>query len=474
MLKRTDFENEMRSVAAWLQQHFENIEKYPVKSPVAPREIFEKFPDDIPQEGTSTKEILKDITYKIMPGITHWQHPNFHAYFTANSSTESVLAETVMSGLSAQCMMWVTSPAAAELEEKVLNWLKKPMNIPASWHGVIQDTASTATLAAILTARERANDFQSNLKGVPANLRIYCSTETHSSIDKAVAISGIGTNNLIKISVNSDLSMNTDQLRKAILKDLNDGYKPICVVSALGTTGTVAIDSVPEISSICKEYGLWHHIDAAYAGTALLLPEYHNWIKGVEDADSFVFNPHKWLFTNFDCTAYYVKNKEQLIRTFEAVPEYLKTGIKSNINNYKDWGVPLGRRFRALKLWWVIKSYGLKNIQKKLRKHIELAALFVHKISKHDEFEFPVPPIINFCCLRWIPQGITDQQKINELNATLLEYLNTQGKIYISHTKINGKYVLRFVFGQTYLEKRHIDKAFRTLLEAIEVQRHLL
>jgi aromatic-L-amino-acid decarboxylase len=370
--------------------------------------------------------------------------------------------------------MWVTSPAAAELEEKVLNWLKKPMNIPASWHGVIQDTASTATLAAILTARERANDFQSNLKGVPANLRIYCSTETHSSIDKAVAISGIGTNNLIKISVNSDLSMNTDQLRKAILKDLNDGYKPICVVSALGTTGTVAIDSVPEISSICKEYGLWHHIDAAYAGTALLLPEYHNWIKGVEDADSFVFNPHKWLFTNFDCTAYYVKNKEQLIRTFEAVPEYLKTGIKSNINNYKDWGVPLGRRFRALKLWWVIKSYGLKNIQKKLRKHIELAALFVHKISKHDEFEFPVPPIINFCCLRWIPQGITDQQKINELNATLLEYLNTQGKIYISHTKINGKYVLRFVFGQTYLEKRHIDKAFRTLLEAIEVQRHLL
>jgi aromatic-L-amino-acid decarboxylase len=474
MLKRTDFEKEMRLVASWLQEYFKKIEEYPVKSQVGPREIFKKFSDKIPVKGSSTEEILTEITHKILPGITHWQHPNFHAYFTANSSTESVLAETVMSGLSAQCMMWATSPAAAELEEKVLNWLKKPMNIPSSWHGVIQDTASTATLAAILTAREKATDFQSNLRGVPNNLRVYCSTETHSSIDKAVAISGIGTDNLIKISVNSDLSMNTDNLKKAIIKDIKNGYKPTCVVSALGTTGTVSIDSVSEISTICKEYEIWHHIDAAYAGTALILPEYHKWIDGIEDAESFVFNPHKWLFTNFDCTVYYVKNKEFLIRTFEAIPEYLKTGINSSINNYKDWGVPLGRRFRALKLWWVIKSYGLENIQNKLRKHIQLSEYFVKKVSANNEFEFPVSPILNFCCLRWIPPGFTDQQKINDMNSTLLEYLNTQGKIYISHTKINDNYVLRFVFGQTYLEKRHVDKTYHTLMDAIEVQRHLL
>jgi aromatic-L-amino-acid decarboxylase len=474
MLNREDYLQEMQKVSAWIARYFDSIKNLPVKSQVAPGDVFSQFEDIMPIQGTTTEVILEEITEKILPGITHWQHPNFHAYFPANSSVESVLAETITAGIGAQCMMWVTSPAAAELEEKVLGWLRDKMGIPGSWQGVIQDTASTATLAAVLTAREKTTGFTSNKNGVPSGLVAYCSMESHSSIEKAVAIAGIGTNNLRKISTNPDLSMNVEDLRKTIINDLNSGYKPFCVVSALGSTGTVAMDSVGCISAICNEYDIWHHIDAAYAGSALLLEEYQYLINGIEKADSFVFNPHKWLFTNFDCSAYYVKNADLLVKTFEAIPEYLKTNIPSDINNYKDWGVPMGRRFRALKLWWVIKSYGLENIQKTLRNHIDLATYFCDKIGQVPEIELLTKPILNFCFLRWKPLKITDENLVNVLNSDLVDKINRSGKLFISHTKVEGRYGIRFVFGQTYLTKQDVELAYKTLTETINEMKTLV
>ena len=330
--------------------------------------------------------ILKDLDRIITPGITHWQHPNFHAYFPANSSVESQLGEMITTAIGAQCMIWDTSPAAAELEERMMEWMRDMMSLPKDFTGVIQDTASTATLAAILTAREVKTNFKSNEEGVPGNLRVYCSTETHSSIEKGVMISGIGSKNLVKIPVDEQMRMIPEALDQQVAQDIKDGLVPCCVIAAVGTTGTLAVDQIDLLGTICKKYRVWLHVDAAYAGTALVLPEYQWMIKGIEKADSFVLNPHKWMFTNFDCTAYYVKDTEALIKTFEVMPEYLKTSSRGLVNDYRDWGIPLGRRFRALKLWFVIRSFGIQGIRETLRKHIQLNEYFAEELIKEKGF----------------------------------------------------------------------------------------
>jgi aromatic-L-amino-acid decarboxylase len=372
MLKKENFKKDSAQIIEWIDQYFKNLESFPVKSQVKPKEIYNQIPAAAPAEQQAMGQILKDLDEIILPGITHWQHPNFHAYFSANSSMESVFAEMITSSIAAQCMIWETSPAAAELEERMMEWLMDAMEFPPGFEGTIQDTASTATLTAIITAREVATDFKSNEEGVPNNLRVYCSTQTHSSIDKAVGISGIGKKNLIKIPVDDQMSMIPGLLEKQILEDLENGFIPCCVVAAIGTTGTVAVDPLKPIADICKKHRIWLHVDAAFAGTALLLPEYRWMADGVEDADSFVFNPHKWMFTNFDCSVYFVKDANILIRTFEVLPEYLKTNTRGQVNDYRDWGIPLGRRFRALKLWFVMRSFGLEGLRERLRKHIAL------------------------------------------------------------------------------------------------------
>ena len=449
----------------WMADYYRNIEKYPVKSQVKPGEIFEKLPDMPPQRGESMDKVFDDFNSLILPGITHWQSPNYFAYFTANTSFPSILAEMLTATMAAQCMIWETSPAAAELEEKMMNWLKKMIGLPEYFEGVIQDTASTATLVSLLTAREKYTDFSVNEYGYSGNekLRIYCSTETHSSIEKAVKIAGLGKNNLMKVEVDQSLAINTSELRNAIEKDLQNGLKPFCVVATLGTTGTLAIDPLHKIAGICNEYKLWLHVDAAFAGTALVLPE-NRWMTiGIDQADSFVFNPHKWMFTNFDCSAYFVKDKEALIKTFEILPEYLKTGTRGVVNDYRDWGIQLGRRFRALKLWFVIRNYGVEGISKKVDEHIEMAKELAGKIKSASNFALFEPQHLNLVCFRYQPEYVHAHEEINDLNQKLLQNLNDTGKIFLTHTKVNGLITLRMVIAQTYLENRYVDKAWELI-----------
>jgi aromatic-L-amino-acid decarboxylase len=466
MLKPENFSSDSSEIIRWIDHYLNHISEFPVKSKVAPGDIYRRIPANPPIDAASLQQIMEDLDALIMPGITHWQHPNFHAYFPANTSVESVLAEFITSAIGAQCMIWDTSPAAAELEQRMMEWLRDGMGLPSIYEGVIQDSASSASLVALLTARELATNFRSNEEGVPTNLRVYCSTETHSSIEKAVGVCGIGKKNLVKIPVDLQLRMVPEKLEEQILADLRMGYKPCAVVAAIGTTGTVAVDPLKKIAAICKSQGIWLHVDAAFAGSALLLPEY-SWMKeGMEDVDSFVFNPHKWMFTNFDCSVYFVKRADLLIRTFEILPEYLKTKTRGRVNDYRDWGVPLGRRFRALKLWFVMRGMGMDGIRNKLRFHIELNQYFSASLRDIPGIELPLDPFLNFSCFRLHPEGMDVIDHLNALNEAFLEKINDQGTLFLTHTKIRGLYTLRMIIGQTYVEKKHVDLALKEIRAA--------
>lgn len=460
-----EFRKHAHELVDWMADYMDNVENYPVKSQVKPGEIFGRLPGKAPANPESFDDFMKDFTEIILPGITHWQSPDFFAYFPANASPPSILAEMLTSTLAAQCMIWETSPAAAELEEKVMIWLRDMIGLPSDFEGVIQDSASTATLAAILTAREKATGFRVNNEGTGnQRLRIYCSTQTHSSVEKAVKIAGIGKNNLVKVGVRSNYSFDPEKLREVIKNDKEQGFVPCCVVATLGTTGTTAVDPLKEIGEICREYGIWLHVDAAMAGTALILPEFRWMIEGKEYIDSFIFNPHKWMFTNFDCTAYFVKDAATLIRTFEILPEYLKTRTRGKVNDYRDWGVPLGRRFRALKLWTVIRSYGVNGLQEKVRYHIEIASRLTAMIGKEPDFEMLAPTVISVVCFRYKPEG-RDEAQMNALNEKLNHQLNDSGKIYLTHTSLNGRYTLRMVTAQTNVTMEHVEKAWELIMK---------
>ncbi|MGH1335330.1 MAG: pyridoxal phosphate-dependent decarboxylase family protein [Aureispira sp.] len=460
-MNNKDFRQHAHALVDWMADYLENVEQYPVKSTVKPYEIYQQLPEQMPEQGEDFSTILEDFKQLILPGMTHWQHPNFHAYFPANSSYPSVLGEMLTATLGAQCMIWDTSPAAAELEERVLNWLKTAFHLPNTWEGVIQDTASTATLTALLSARERCTQAQSNKIGIQgAPMRVYCSSETHSSIEKAVKIIGLGRDNLVKIETTGHGCMNPLALEKAIKADKAAGLRPMCVVAALGTTGTTAVDPLAPIAAICQEQEIWLHLDAAFAGVALLLPEYRYLLEGMEQVDSFVTNAHKWLFTNFDCSLYYVKDRESLLQTFEILPEYLKTASRGAVNDYRDWGVPLGRRFRALKLWFVLRAYGLEGIQERLRAHMQLAQTFAQWIEAAPDFERLAPVEFSLVCFHYKPAGNWTPQQLAAINKALLETLNQSGDVYLTHTKIQGHYALRLVVAQTQVALQHIEKAW--------------
>ncbi len=445
----------------WVADYFANIEQLPVMSRVKPGDIRQKLPEKPPVHGESMDLIFRDFTEIILPGMTHWQHPSWFAYFPANNSPASILAELITAGMGAQCMVWQTSPAASELEEVVLEWLRQMLGLPEGMAGVIQDTASTATLVALLSARERATGFEANLKGIQKPLVVYASDQTHSSIEKGVKMAGYGWENLRFIPTDESFAMIPEKLEEAIIRDKNSGFLPACVVATVGTTSSTAVDPLKPIGEICRRHGVWFHVDAAFSGTAALLPEKRWMLDGVEEVDSFVFNPHKWMLTNFDCSAYFVKDPGTLIRTFEIHPEYLKTGVDAQVKNFRDWGIQLGRRFRALKLWFVIRSYGVEGLQDMVREHIRLAEMFRTWIQEHDHFELMAPVPVSLVCFR-LNDG-RGEDKLNELNRALLERLNATGKVFLTHTSLKGKYVLRLSVAARLTKEKHVRNAWELI-----------
>jgi aromatic-L-amino-acid decarboxylase len=460
-----EFRKRGHELVDWMADYFENIEQYPVKSGVAPRDIIRQLPESPPETGESFDVIFKDFQEIIIPGMTHWQHPSYFAYFNANSSYPSVLAEMLTATMGAQCMIWQTSPAAAELEERVMQWTADLIGLPEEWDGVIQETASAASLVSLLSAREKYSGYEVNREGFynRQKFTVYCSAETHSSIEKAVKIIGLGKEYLRKIEVDDAFAMIPGRLEEAVIRDREQGFVPLAVVATFGTTGSTAIDPLEPIAEICRKYNIWLHVDAAYGGTALVLPEKRHLIKGIEKVDTFVFNPHKWMFTNFDCSAYFVKDREPLIRSLEILPEYLKTREGSRVNNYRDWGIQLGRRFRALKLWFVIRTFGASGIREKVRNHMQWAQELAQEIEVSEDFELLAPVPFSTICFRYKPRGVSDTEELNRLNQQLMETLNDSGKMYFTHTKLKGIYTLRLVIGQTYQEKRHVEQAWERI-----------
>ena len=470
-MNNDEFRRSAHQLVDWIADYQTNVESYPVKSACKPGDIISQLPLTAPAHGESFTEIFADFENVLLPGITHWQHPAFFAYYPANTSPPSILAETLLAALGLQCMSWQTSPAATELEERVMQWLVDLLGLPTTFAGVIQDSASNGALCSILTAREQATNFSSNQTGLYQQkpFTLYCSAEAHSSIEKAAKIAGIGSTYVRKIPVDENYAMDTACLAAAIKQDSADGLQPLWVAAALGTTGSTAFDPLRAIGEICQQYHLWLHVDAAYAGSAFILPEFRYLADGVEYADSFVVNPHKWMLTNFDCSAYFVKSKELLIKTFAILPEYLKTSEDTEVNNYRDWGPTLARRFRALKLWFVLRSYGQENLRKLIKNHIALAQELTAEIKATPSFEIMAPVILNNICFRYHPENIDDDAALNQLNQRLMEALNASGKVYLTHTKLNGRMVLRMVIAQTNVTKQHVATAWK-LIQATAVK----
>ncbi|MEQ8425451.1 MAG: aminotransferase class I/II-fold pyridoxal phosphate-dependent enzyme, partial [Cyclobacteriaceae bacterium] len=430
-MNSSEFRKAAHQAVDWMADYMDNISSYPVKPNIKPGDIKAQLPLAAPEAAEKFDTIFSDFDKIIIPGMTHWQHPQFFAYFPSGASGPSVIADMLTSTMGAQCMIWLTSPAAEELEERMMEWIRDMLGLPSDFTGVIQDSSSSSTLVSLLTARESYSLYAINQRGFEGNekFRIYTSAQAHSSVDKGVKIAGFGIDNLIKVAVDENFEMKPDALEEAIKQDIALGLVPLCVVSTIGTTSSTAIDPIKAIGEICKKYKCWHHIDASYAGAALLLPEMRWMIEGVKMADSFVFNPHKWMLTNFDCSTYFVKDKKALTNTFSILPEYLKTPEDHLVNNYRDWSIPLGRRFRALKLWFVIRSYGLEGIRRIISDHIELGQWLKEEVEQEDDFELLAPVPLNLVCFRYRPKGLKDELVLNKLNEQLLEGLNKTGEI---------------------------------------------
>jgi aromatic-L-amino-acid/L-tryptophan decarboxylase len=462
---RKAFQDLAFRVIEWIEAYYQRIESFPVRSQVQPGDVYKHFNHKAPPEPASTDALFETLEKVILPGITHWQHPHFYAFFPGNTSFPSIAAEMLTAGISAQCMLWESSPAATELEQRCAEWCRDLLGLPGTWSGVINDTASTATLTALLTAREWKSDFKIARHGFNgAVYRIYTSAQAHSSVEKAVRLAGFGTDNLVFVDTDAQLSMKPDRLEAAILADLREGFIPTAVVSTIGTTGTGAIDPLAPISAISKQYGLWHHVDAAYTGTALMLEEYAHLRGGLDGADSFVFNPHKWMFVQFDCSMYYVKDPRLLTRTMSITPSYLKTAQGSVVNDYRDWGIPLGRRFRALKLWMTLHMLGTEAIKQRLRHHIMLGKSVEALISNSTNFELAYPRSFNINTFAVKRSTDPDGAKTRQLSAMI----NASGKAYMTHATIEGQSVIRWVTGQTYTEQHHIDGTWQLILKLID------
>ena len=463
-----EFRKHGRAVIDWIADYYERIESLPVLSQVKPGQIRSVLPQEPPLRGERFDDILQDINELILPGVTHWQSPNFFAYFPANASGPSILGDLLSSGLGVQGMLWMTSPSCTELETHVLDWLVDMLGLPQKFKstdtggGVLQDTASSASLCALLAARERMTDYQSNERGCDGRLVAYTSTQAHSSIEKGIKIAGVGGKNLRLVDVDDRFAMRPEALARWIQRDREAGLIPFFVCATVGTTSSNAIDPVKDIGEICRKENLWLHVDGAMSGTAALCPEFRHIHHGLELADSYCFNPHKWMFTNFDCDCFYVADRKVLIQTLSILPEYLRNKATESgaVIDYRDWHIPLGRRFRSLKLWFVIRHYGIEGLQYHVREHVRIAQMLASWVEEDDRFELIVPPPLNLVCFR--------HKGGDDINRRLLEQLNQSGDLYLTHTSLNDRYTIRFSVGQTQTEERHVRRAWERIQEATE------
>ena len=464
-----EFRRSAHALVDWLVDYHRRIEEFPVLSNAEPGNVSRRLPAAAPVQGEPFEAMLRDVNETIMPGITHWQSPNFFAFFPANSSPPAVLGELLSAGLGVQGMLWATSPACTELETRVMDWLVQMLDLPGRFAsngrggGVIQDSASSATLCALIAARERATAGASNRRGCNGRLVAYTSSQAHSSIEKACMIAGIGSEHLRLIDVDENFSMKPDTLETRIRADRDAGLTPFFVCACVGTTSSLALDPLPPIAEICGREKLWLHVDAAMAGTAAICPEFRFINDGIEGADSYTFNPHKWMFTNFDCNAFFVADRKALIDALSILPEYLKNKATEAgaVIDYRDWQIPLGRRFRALKLWFVIRHYGVSGLQHHVRRHVELAQGFKQWVLDSPVFELAVDCPLNLICFRH-RDGDAESERI-------MQDLNRSGKAYLTHTKLSGKFTLRLSVGQTHTELRHVENVWRLLNEAAQV-----
>ncbi len=458
-----EFREAAHAAVDWVADYLGAVEQYPVLSKVTPGEIRARLPEAPPVKGESFDEILRDLNEVVLPGITHWQSPNFYSFFPANASGPAIIGDLVSSGLGVQGMLWATSPAATELETHVLDWLVELLALPASFKssgrggGVIQDTASSATLVALVAARESATGLATNQRGIQERLTVYASAEAHSSVEKAVGISGIGRDNLRHVATDETLAMSPEALDRAIAEDREVGHVPCFVVATVGTTSSTAFDSVRAIGEVCRRHDIWLHVDAALAGNAAICPEFRWMHDGLEYANSYCFNPHKWLLTNFDCDCFFVADRDSLVRALTIVPEYLQNAASDSgaVIDYRDWQIPLGRRFRALKLWFVLRSYGVEGLQAHIRKGVALAEELSGWVGADDRFELAAPTTLNLVCFR--------HRSDDAFNLALLDAINGSGKAYLNRTRIDGRVALRMAIGGTYTERRHVEETWRLI-----------
>lgn len=458
-----EFRRNGRALIDWIADYLERVETFPVLSQVEPGAIRAKLPPMPPEHGEPFAAMMRDVEELILPGITHWQSPNFFAYFPANSSGPAILGELLSAGLGVQGMLWSTSPAATELESHVLDWLVEMMDLPEKFSsrraggGVIEDSASSATLCALLAARERATGFACNREGTQGRRAVYGSTQAHSSLEKAVRIAGVGDRNLRLIEVDDHFAMRPEELAAAIDRDRRAGVEPFFVCATVGTTSAGAIDPLAAIAAICQRENLWLHVDAAMYGTASVCPELRPVLAGLEGADSYTFNPHKWMFTNFDCNAFFVADRGALIRALSVLPEYLRNQASASgaVIDYRDWQIPLGRRFRALKLWFVIRHYGVEGLRHHIRRHVALARRVAQWIEASPRFELALDPPLNLVCFR--------HRGGDEINQELMDRLNRSGELFLSHTRLNDRLTLRLSIGQTHTELRHVEHAWERI-----------
>ena len=461
-----DFRKYGHEIIDWIADYFERLETFPVLSQNAPNDLKNALPKSAPETGESFPQIFGDVENLILPAVTHWNHPNFHGLFSTSTSAPGIFGELLSAAFDMKAMLWRTSPASTELEPVVLDWLRQMMNLPDNFHGLIYDTASISTLHAIAMAREKLNlnireNGMSGRTDLPL-LRVYCSEQTHSSIDKAVILLGLGQRSLVKIPANERFEMDAEKLREAIADDIAAGFLPFCVVATIGTTSTTSIDPVERIADICERNKIFLHVDAAYAGSAAIVPEFQTYFKGWERADSIVTNPHKWLFTPFDLSVLYVKDLDLLKQTFSLVAEYLKT--TEEVVNQMDYGIQLGRRFRSLKLWFVLRYFGQNGLIERIREHCRLARLFASWIDDSLDFEMLAPVPFALCCFRACPKT---SEGLDALNEKIMNEINASGEAYLSHTKLDGKFTLRLSVGSIRVEERHLQKVWDLLKSKI-------